>query len=64
MDLKLANNLEELEKFFENRMCEYEEKLKKASAGTGAAAVTDIATLSREFFEFKSLVMPSPTTLK
>lgn len=64
MDLKLANNLEELEKLFGSRMHEYEEKLKKASASTGTVAVGDISALSSEFSEFKSFVLQALTTMK
>lgn len=64
MDLKLANNLEELEKLFGSRMQDYEEKLKKASAGTSTDAVKDISALSSEFSDFKLFVLQSLSAMK
>lgn len=63
MDIKLANNLEELEKLFGSRMQDYEEKLKKATAGNEPSH-SSIASLSCEFSEFKTFVLQSLSKIK
>lgn len=63
MDGQLVSNMEKLERLFSSRMCDYEEKLKKVAAGTGSPH-PDIASLSREFSEFKSFVWETLSTMK
>lgn len=55
MDSKLANNIAELEKMFSSRMCEYEDKLQKATSG-GNPLHVDLDALSKDFTGFKSFV--------
>lgn len=63
MDNQLVANMEKLENLFGSRMRDYEEKLKKVAAGSSTPH-QDIASLSREFFEFKSFVWDTLSTMK
>lgn len=63
MDNQLASSLEDLEKLFSSRMADYEEKLKKFSAGASSIH-PDITSLSCEFTEFKSFVWQTLSKLK
>lgn len=67
MDLyaKLSSNLEELASSLDTRMQEHENKLKKLSnTDTAHVPHKDLATLSCEFAEFKSLVWKTLGTMK
>lgn len=64
MDMKLANNLQELEKLFGTRMLDYEQKLKQVSSGSTSTTAVNITTLSSEFSDFKSFVMQSLSAIK
>lgn len=64
MDQKLATSLEQLEKQFASRMQEYEDKLKKVSAGNAPSTALNIAALSSEFSDFKAFVVQTFTTIK
>lgn len=63
MDSKLAASLEDLEQMFGSRMQEYEAKLQKATDGPGAVT-PDIASITREFSEFKQFVCQALSKLK
>ncbi|KAJ8728885.1 hypothetical protein PYW07_006581 [Mythimna separata] len=63
MDLysKLSNSVEELSSTFASRMTQYEEDLKNASS---EASHKTIASLSKDFIDFKSLVWKTLSMLK
>lgn len=63
MDGKFMNSLEDLEQLFNSRMAEYEEKLTKASTGSGSVAV-NVASISSEFSNFKMFVWQALSKLK
>ncbi|XP_060810056.1 uncharacterized protein LOC132904156 [Amyelois transitella] len=63
MDTQLANNLEDLQKMFLSRMELYDQKLAKASVG-GPAVHKDLASLSREYSEFKTFIWQAFSKIK
>lgn len=63
METDLGRNLEDLEKLFQSRMQEYEDKLQKVAAGT-APVHTDLAPLSSEFNDFKKFAWKAIALIK
>lgn len=55
MDSKILHSVEHMEKLFNSRMCEYEDKLQRVTAGTPPIH-SDISSLSLDFSEFKTFV--------
>ncbi|KAJ8704305.1 hypothetical protein PYW08_013030 [Mythimna loreyi] len=63
MDSKLVHSMAELEKLFSSRMNDYEDKLQRATAGTGTTH-SDLTSLSKDFCDFKSFVYKTLTHFK
>ncbi|CAG9787696.1 unnamed protein product [Diatraea saccharalis] len=63
MDHNLSENLANLEKIFDSRLRQYDEKLQKVTTGSNVVN-PDIAALSREFYEFKNFIFDALKAIK
>lgn len=64
LSLSMSSNTEEIIRTFNTRMDEYDDKLKKLATSAATTAPPDLAVLTQDFLNFKTLVWKALALLK